>query len=181
MRTRFLIAATLALTACVVAPAMRTERITLTSADAATGLTAPSLTLTRSTPEAAPPEGQDPLVRMTLTHPDGRALAFTEANHTPHDVMAQSAGGPLATVMGFFAEETPTLYAANMAENSGAPFLCGPEGPAYVGVHTGADGRVAIVGLKRGFEFETRPDGVEEAVPFSPDQVCARLQFTRAS
>jgi hypothetical protein len=39
---------------------------------------------------------------------------------------------------------------------------------------------VLILGLKQGFQFETAPDGDVEAVPYSPDQVCARLRFNRA-
>jgi len=36
---------------------------------------------------------------------------------------------------------------------------------------------VQIVGLRQAIEFETLPNGQLSAIPFSPDQVCARLRF----
>lgn len=151
---------------------------TLTAADAATALiTGERIEMVERV--SASGQGQDPLVSMTLKHADGRALTFQQANHTPNDVMAQAPGGPLANIMGLFGEEAPVLYTATAAENSGAPFICGPEGPAAVGIHQNADGTAQVVGLKQSIEFETRPDGVVEALPFSPDMVCARLRFRR--
>lgn len=152
-------------------------QMTLAPADAATQLmiTAP-LTMALATPSRAPRNGQDPLVELTLTHADGRALEFQEANHTPNDVMAQAPGGPLAQVMGFFGQEAPTLYRAS--EQAAAPFLCGPEGPALLGFYEApGGGAVTMVGLKRDFDFETLPNGETQALPYSPDQVCARLKL----
>ncbi len=167
----------LALAACASPPAASTTT-PLVSADASTSLIAGErLTAAYATHAAA--QGQDPLVVLTLRHGDGRGLAFEQANHAPHDVMAQSPGGPLAQIMGLFGEEAPVLYRARRNENRGAPFLCGPEGPANVGMYEAADGSVQIVGLTQDIQFETRPDGRTEAVPYSPDHVCARLRFRR--
>ncbi|HWA01252.1 MAG TPA: hypothetical protein VG841_13155 [Caulobacterales bacterium] len=180
MRFRSLLAA-LALAGCVTAgPAPNVQRATLTPADAATGLmTGGALAMTLSSPAAAPSAGQDGLVQMRLTTTDGRALAFTEANHAPFDVMAQAQGGPLAQVMGLFGEEAPKLYAADAANNAGAPFLCGPQGPAYVGIYDAPDGTAQIVALRSGFEFEADANGAYTPVPFSPDHVCARMRFRK--
>ena len=151
---------------------------TLTAADAATALiTGERVEMVERV--RASGQGQDPLVAMTLKHADGRELAFQQANHTPNDLMAQAPGGPLANVMGLFGEEAPVLYTATATDHSGAPFICGPEGPAAVGIHQDADGTAQVVGLKQTIQFETRPDGVVEALPFSPDMVCARLSFRR--
>jgi hypothetical protein len=173
-----ILAAGLALAACA-SPAAISSSASLASADAATALiVGPSLTQTISTTPAA--AGMDPLMTLTLRHSDGRMMAFQQGNHTPHDLMAQQPGGALAQIMGLFGEEAPVLYHATPAANRGAPFLCAPEGPAALGVHQNAGGEVLIVGLKQAIEFETRPDGQAEAIPFSPDQVCARLRFTGA-
>ncbi|MES1199228.1 MAG: hypothetical protein ABUS48_04530 [Pseudomonadota bacterium] len=180
MRVRGLLLAA-ALAGCVTpaAPPPHVERTMLTPADAATGLLAGgALTLSLSTP-ANQPAGDDPVINMTLATADGRALGFTEANHAPYDVMAQTAGGPLAQAMGLFGEEAPKLYAANATQNHGAPFLCGPDGPAYVGVYAAPDGSETIVALKSGFDFEAQSDGSYLPIPFSPDHVCARMKFRR--
>jgi hypothetical protein len=172
MRGTILCAALVALAACAAQP----PSLALAPADASTALIAGGpLRMSVAAPRAGG-DGQDPVVAMTLTHADGRSMQFQEANHTPHDVMAQAAGGPLAQVMGFFGDERPTLYART---DSGAPFLCAPEGPAMLGMFTAANGEVTIVGLKSAFEFEERDNGATEAVPYSPDHVCARLKFTR--
>jgi hypothetical protein len=123
-------------------------------------------------------EGMDPLVTLTLTHADGRSLRFQEANHTNEDLMTQRPGGPLAQVMGFFGEETPTYY-RRVDGGDGAPFICGAEGPVALGVHEGANGDVAIVALKQTFTYETLADGSQAALPMSPEQVCARMMFRR--
>lgn len=161
----------LALSACAASTST-----TLAPADAATALiVGERIAMTR----IATATSQDPLVILTLTHADGRVMRFEEANHTPHDVMAQAPGGPLSQVMGFFGDETPVLYYARAAENAGAAFVCAPEGPANIGVYTAPDGGVQIVGLKESFQFEERADGAAEALPYSPDHVCARLRFTK--
>src|SRR5262249_46740861 len=110
---------------------------------------------------------------------DGRAMGFTEANHTPYDTMAQTPGGPLAQAMGLFGDEAPKLYAADVTRNAGAPFLCAPAGPAYVGIYTAPDGSVSVVGLKSAFECEALAQGGYSPLPYSPDHVCARMHFTR--
>lgn len=177
MRFAILVAG-LVLAACA-SPAVVTSSATLASADAATSLiVGQAITQTISTAPAA--EGMDPVVTLTLRHGDGRTLVFQQGNHTAHDLMAQRPGGALAQIMGLFGEESPLLYHATREANQGAPFLCGPEGPAALGVLQNADRSVQIVGLKQAIQFETRPDGQEEAIPFSPDQVCARLRFTGA-
>jgi hypothetical protein len=165
-----------ALTAACASPVSTST--TLASADAATSL-ALGQQVTMTTSSRTGGEGQDALVLMQLRHADGRVMRFEEANHTPHDVMAQAAGGPLAQVMGLFGEEQPTLYSARADGGSGAPFFCGADGPVAIGLYSGADGGVQIVGLKQRFAFETMPDGSESALPYSPDQVCARLRLRR--
>lgn len=161
------------LAAACAAPAGPSQR--LTPANSATELTAGGPLAMRTTSRAAP-EGQDPTINMTLSSADGRAMAFQQANHTPHDVMAQAPGGPLAQAMGFFGEEAPTLW-RSADGGEGAPFLCGPEGPVAIGYYRAEDGQVSVVGLKSTFDFETLPDGTSSPLPFSPDHVCARLRF----
>lgn len=149
---------------------------TLTPADSATRLIAgDSVTLSQTSRGGG--NGQDAAVTLTMRLGDGRTLTFQEANHTPFDVRAQAAGGPLAQVMGVFDETArPTLYAA---ENATAAPFCAPGGPAYLGIYDSAEGTL-IVGLKEGFQFEERADGTAEALPVSPDIVCSRMRFTRA-
>lgn len=166
-----LFAAVIALGACA-APGS-TER--LRPADSATELIVGGPLTMRVAVEGEAAESEDALVRMTLTAANGQVMNFTEANHSPYDVMAQAAGGPLANVMGFFGEEAPTLYASE----GGSPFICQPDGPAMLGVHRSETGQIKIVGLRSGFEFEPRASGGYDPVPYSPDHVCARLIFRR--
>lgn len=173
---RFAIIGLVTLAAACASP-VATSTTRLASADAATSL-ALGQQITMTTSSRAGGEGQDALVLMQLRHADGRVMNFEEANHTPHDVMAQAAGGPLAQAMGLFGEETPTLYHARAA-NGDAAFFCGGDGPVSIGVHQTSDGGVQIVGLKQRFAFETLADGSDAALPFSPDQVCARLRLRR--
>ena len=151
----------------------------LRAADAATALIAGDrIEMTRSVSPTM--GGEDPLVILTLIRPDGRSMRFEEANHAPMHVLAQAPGGPLAQVMGLFGDETPTLLAARPSENAGAPFICPAEGPVAIGLYRDTDGGVHIVGLRQEFQFETRADGTYDALPYSPDQVCARLTFRGA-
>lgn len=165
--------------ACAAPTVVQPPGVTLTPADAATGLLTGGPLTMRVVTTRPVAEGMDPVVQMTLANQSGAELRLQQSNHTPNDLMAQAPGGALAQAMGLFGEESPTLYQAT-PPHEGAPFLCGPEGPAYLGVLEAPDGAVSIVGLKRGFEFETRPDGVTEALPFSPDGVCARLSLRRS-
>ncbi len=176
MRIAVLIGLAGALAACAAqGPRPVVTSTALAAADASTSLLV-GQQLTRDVATLSAAEGMDPVLTLTLRHADGRTLTFREANHTPHDVMAQAPGGPLAQIMGLFGEERPTLY--NALPDQTAPFICGPEGPAALGVLESEGGTVQIVGLKQPIQFETRPDGREEARPYSPDQVCARLRFT---
>ena len=171
MRIQFMWLA-LALSACAASSTM-----SLTPADAATGLiVGERITMTR---QASPTTGgEDPLVLFTLAHADGRSMRFEEANHAPDHLRAQGAGGPLAQVMGLFGEERPTLLIAR--DHQGAPFMCGTDGPVAIGLYEdSASGTVRIVGLRQEFQFEHRPDGTQRALPYSPDQVCARLAFRK--
>jgi hypothetical protein len=177
----FILAAALTLSACSIVPSLggETRTATLAAADAATALAAGQQLTMRTTIHAAPPDtGQDPTVMLTLRHADGRVMNFIEHNHTPMHVTAQAPGGPLAQVMGLFGEERPKLYGPREG-GRGGPFICGPEGPVLIGLYEAPDGAVQIVGLKQAFGFDTRDDGGFEALPYSPDQVCARLRFTR--
>lgn len=173
----FLFAAALTLSACA-APGGTTVGTFLIAADAATSLVVERMTVEETTFPAG--EGMDPLVVLKLHRPDGRALVFQQANHTPHDIFVQTAGGPLAQIMGLPEDASPLLYRATPQDNIGAPFLCAPDGPLLIGYQARADGVVQIVGLKQEFQVELRPDGQTEAVPYSPAQVCARLQFRRS-
>lgn len=172
---------TLALVLCFAATACAAPGgggIPLVAADAATALIAGErMDMVRRSSGGA--QGGDPLVLMTLRHADGRAMGFEQGNHAPHHIMAQAPGGPLAQIMGMFGEEAPTLYVTRASDNNGAPFICAPEGPVAIGVYEAPDGGVQLVGLRQAIQFETRPDGAEEALPYSPDMVCARLRFRR--
>lgn len=174
MRLSHLVLA-LALASCISPPAL-TTRSTLVSADASTSLLAGERLRADYVTHR---RGDDSLVILTLRHSDGRSLAFNQANHAPNDLAAQAPGGPLSQIMGQLGQEAPTLYRARRDEHRGAPFLCGPDGPAAIGVYESGDGSVQLVGLEQEIQFETRPDGQTEAVPYSPDQVCARLRFTK--
>ncbi len=174
----FMIACTLAILSACAAPGAPVTTSALVAADAATSL-AVGERLSWETSSTQSGEGMDALVRATLRHADGRALAFQEANHTPNDLTAQRPGGALAQIMGLPGEEAPTLYYAETAAPSGAPFFCAPNGPAAIGRYEAADGTVLIVGMRQAIQFETRPDGQLESLPYSPDQVCARLRFRR--
>lgn len=169
-----------ALSACAVPHGGPQSTVRLTAADAATALiVGQNLDMLTRAPSSTP-EGEDPLILVTLRHADGRSMSFNENNHAPNHVMAQAPGGPLAQVMGLFGEEAPKLYGARREENHGAPFICGAEGPAAIGVHETADGGLQMVGLKQEIEYETLPDGTQAALPYSPDMVCARLRFRRS-
>jgi hypothetical protein len=166
----------LVLAACVSPAAVSTS--TLVAADAATSL-AVGERITQETSSQAAGDGMDPVVTLTLRHPDGRHLSFQEANHAPNDLFVQGAGGALAQIMGVGEETTTTLYHSASGEGSEGAFFCGPQGPAAVGTYQAPDGTLHVVGLRQAIQVETRPDGQLEAVPYSPDQVCARLKFTR--
>jgi hypothetical protein len=154
----------------------------LVAADAATSLAVGERISQETSSQPAQQEGMDPANSLTLRHADGRSLSFQEANHTPNDIFVQSAGGALAQIMGLPGEETTTLYYAASGEGAGSTegaFFCGPQGPAAIGTYEARDGTLQVVGLRQAIQVETRPDGQTEAVPYSPDQVCARLKFRR--
>ncbi|OQW59780.1 MAG: hypothetical protein A4S17_02485 [Proteobacteria bacterium HN_bin10] len=175
MRALAAIASLAALAACVSPAQITTTQ--LLAADAATSL-AVGERVTQIVSSREGGEGQDAIVSLSLRHADGRALSFQEGNHTPNDLIATGAGGALAQIMGLPGEETTRLFHATAADSQNA-FFCGPDGPAAIGTYEGADGVLQIVGLRQAIAFETRADGVTEALPYSPDQVCARLRFRR--
>jgi hypothetical protein len=179
MRRSILIFSLLA-AACAMPASVSQTTMALTAADASTSLLVGETVSAVWTTPTGTPEGEDPVVTLTLQHADGRRMSFQEANHAQTDLMAQAPGGPLAQIMGLFGEEQPTLYSAVQGEGAGAPFLCSPEGPAAVGMYQAADGTVQVVGLKQAIQFDQRPDGSFEAAPYSPDHVCARLRFHRS-
>jgi hypothetical protein len=157
-------------------------RTSLTAADAATSLAVGEHLTEEITTIAPGVEGDDPVVNLTLRHADGRSLGFQQGNHTPDDLFVQRPGGALAQVMGLVGEEAPQLYHAASGERGSAeaPFMCGPQGPALIGHYEAPDGTVRIVGLRQPIQVEVRPDGQNEALPYSPDQVCARLSFRKS-
>lgn len=171
----------LGLAACAVPQAAQVTSTALVPADAATSLMVGERITQQISTEAASPEGEDPVVNLTLIHTDGRRLAFQEGNHAPNDLFVQRAGGALAQIMGLTGNEAPVLFHAASGEGAagGAPFFCGPQGPAAIGRYEAPDGTVRIVGLRQEIQVETRPDGQTEAVPYSPNQVCARLTFRK--
>lgn len=166
----------LVLAACA-SPAAVT-RHSLTAADAATSLAVGERVTSEISSQQAS-EGMDPLVTLTLQHADGRRLTFQQGNHTNTDLEAQRPDGALAQIMGLPPGAAPQLYHATEGEHAGAPFFCGPQGPAAIGVHETPEGSMHVVGLRQQIEFETMPDGSLSALPYSPDQVCARLNFRR--
>jgi hypothetical protein len=169
----------LSLAACATAPAKHEETlstVTLNPVDAATNLISwGPLTVTRTATTTG--EGQDPLITLVLTRPDGQVMRFTAANHTPQDVMTQEAGGPLAQAMGFFGEEKPELFHA--APEQPNMFICPPTGAVSVGLFETEGGAVTMIGLSEGFAFETDASGAEVPAPVSPSIVCARMKFRR--
>ena len=174
---RLILALALLGAACTTPSSVTTS--TLTAADAATSLAVGERITQIVSTQGPSVQGADPVVTLSLRHADGRTLAFQQGNHTGNDLAASAPGGPLAQIMGLPGEEATTLYHATSGErgaNEGA-FFCGPQGPAAMGTYTAPDGQLWIVGLRQEIQFETRPDGMTEAVPYSPDQVCARLRF----
>jgi hypothetical protein len=167
----------LVLAACA-SPAQVTTQ-SLVAADAATSLAVGERVTAETATQAPSTDGMDPLVSLTLRHADGRRLSFQQGNHTNNDLEAQRPDGALAQIMGLPAGSAPLLYHATEGEHAGAPFFCGPQGPAAIGVHETPDGAMRVVGLRQQIEFETMPDGSLSALPYSPDQVCARLNFRR--
>ncbi len=176
MRT-FIALAVLAVSACA-APGGPVTTTTLAAADATTSL-AVGQSIRQETSTRPARDGMDPVVTLTLRHSDGRVLAFQQANHAPNDLFVQQPGGALAQIMGLTNNEAPTLYHSASSEGRDGAFFCAPQGPAAIGRYEAADGTVQIVGLRQSIQVETRPDGELEAVPYSPDQVCARLSFRR--
>jgi len=172
-------AAALALTACAMPASAPVTTSALLAADAATSLAVGERIAEETSAQAPSVEGADPVISLTLRHSDGRRLSFQQGNHTNNDLLAQAPGGPLAQIMGLPGEESPVLYHSVSGEGAEGAFFCGPQGPALIGVHEAADGSLLIVGMRQAIEFETRPDGTVEPIPYSPDLVCARLRFRR--
>ncbi len=150
--------------------------INLTQSDAATSMISGGAISMRTvtTPGS---NGDDPLVVLTLSRADGKAMNFEQANHAPHDVAVQSAGGALAQAMGLMAgNEQPVLY---HLRQGGTPFFCGADGPANLGIYTDPAGGVTIIGLKSEFQVEDKAGGGFDVAPYSPDHICARMHFTK--
>lgn len=177
MRKLILVAA-LTLSACASPASVTTS--SLAAADAATSLAVGERITEETSTQRPAAEGMDPVVNLTLRHSDGRGLAFQQANHTNNDLFVQQPGGALAQIMGLPGDAAPTLYYAASGEGNSGAFFCGPQGPAAIGTYEAPDGVTHIVGLRQSIQVETRPDGETEAVPYSPDQVCARLKFRRS-
>jgi len=179
MRTLLFAAAGFALAACAAPSSTPVTTTTLTAANATTSLAVGERISEEVSTQRPGTEGMDPVVTLALRHSDGRRLTFQQANHTNNDLAAQAPGGPLAQIMGLNGAEEPTLYHSVSGEGAAGAFFCGPQGPAAIGHYQAADGSVFIVGLRQQLQFETLPNGELEAIPYSPDQVCARLRFRR--
>ena len=173
---RWIIAfAALALAACTTNGGARAV-INLTPSDAATSMISGGLIVMRTVTTPAS-NGDDPLIVLTLSRADGKAMTFEEANHAPHDVAVQSPGGALAQAMGLMGgTEQPVLY---HGQAGGTPFFCSADGPVNLGVYTDPAGAVTIVGLKSNFQVEDAAGGGFDIAPYSPDHICARMHFTK--
>lgn len=176
---KLILTAGLVLAACAVPGGATVSTASLAAADAATSLAVGERVSEESSTRAPSVEGADPLVSLALRHADGRRLSFQQANHAGNDLFVQQPGGALAQIMGLQGQEAPTLYHAVSGEGNESAFFCGPQGPAALGMYEAPDGTVQIVGLRDPIQVEPRPDGQLEAVPYSPDAVCARLRFRR--
>jgi hypothetical protein len=176
---KLILAAGFVLAACAVPGAAPVTTASLAAADAATSLAVGERVTEESSTQRPSVEGVDPVVSLALRHADGRRLAFQQANHTNNDLFVQQPGGALAQIMGLQGQEAPMLYHAVSGEGNEGAFFCAPQGPAAIGVYDAPDGTVQIVGLRDPIQVEPRPDGQLEAVPYSPDAVCARLRFRR--
>jgi hypothetical protein len=179
MRTLLFVAAGFLLAACTVPGGGTVTTASLAAADAATSLAVGESVSEELSTQSPAVEGADPVVSLALRHADGRRLSFQQANHTNDDLFVQQPGGALAQIMGLPGEESPELYHSVSGEGNEGAFFCGPAGPAAIGRYRAADGTILIVGLRQPIQVEARPDGQPEAVPYSPDQVCARLRFRR--
>ena len=176
---KLILAAGVLLTACAMPGGGPVTTASLAAADAATSLAVGERVTEEFSTQRPSVEGADPVVSLALRHGDGRRLSFQQANHTNNDLFVQQPGGALAQIMGLQGEESPALYYAVSGEGNEGAFFCGPQGPAAIGVYEAPDGTVQIVGMRESVQIETRPDGQLEAVPYSPDAVCARLRFRR--
>lgn len=168
------VALCVALAGCASAPR---ATATWTPSDAASSLTTSGPLQARTTSSMSG-DGST-LNTLYLTNGDNRRMVFIEANALPHDLAVQQAGGALASIMGFFGDEQPTLYRFNRLPADTSIFLCGPEGPALIGVYANPTGDISLVALKTEFQTETTGGRVDIA-PYSPDHVCARARFRRS-
>jgi hypothetical protein len=138
----------------------------------------PALTVTRTVHSDRMAEGQDPHVILRLEASAMQFVELHEANHTPFDLAAQSAGGVLAVTIGAPASVAPVFYRVEQAE--GAPLMCGPDGPVSAAAYQVADGALVIVGLTIAtFDGEEGEAGIT-LTPLPADAVCGRLIYYRA-
>lgn len=153
-----------------------TEVIDLVAGDAATQN---SIGDVRATIHTAT-DVEEPPVWLTLSVArSGGSIIFEESNHAPYQLMAQSAGGPLARLMGLSGSAKPTLYArwSNQPEN--APTLC-PDAEWDSLVVVWGESEVRVAAIKgAGFPVDPESYGAPSAWPANESDVCARFTFTR--
>lgn len=151
----------------------RTGMTSLAATDPADG---PALTLTRTVQEGA--DGQDPHVIVRLEAAPDRYVELHEANHTPFDVTAQTAGGALATAIGS-GTATPLFY--RIEDAAGAPLVCGTTAPAAMALYEDDAGALVLVGLTVATFEGTESDTGITIAPLPAEAVCGRAVYTAAS
>ena len=145
---------------------------------ATTPAEAPPLTFTRRVDEAAAAEGMDPVATVRLEAGPEQYLELTEANHTPFDLTAQAADGPLASAIGAPAGTSPLFL--RIGASAGTPLICAPDGPSSLALHETAGGELVMTGLTiTAFEGEETASGVMLA-PLPVGAICGRTVYSRA-
>jgi hypothetical protein len=123
---------------------------------------------------------EEPPVWLTLSVArSGGSIIFEESNHAPYQLMAQSAGGPLARLMGLTGNARPTLYARWTNQPENAPTLCeGAEWDSLVVVWGESEVRMAAM-KGNGVSLDPEANRDPSTWPANESDVCARFTFTR--
>ncbi|MBL8549967.1 MAG: hypothetical protein JNJ73_08265 [Hyphomonadaceae bacterium] len=123
---------------------------------------------------------EEPPVWLTLNVArSGGSIIFEESNHAPYALMAQSAGGPLARLMGLQGDARPTLYARWENQPGDAPSLC-PDAEWNSLVAVWGEREVRMAAIKgNGFPVDPESHPDPSTWPANESDVCARFTFTR--